>query len=468
MQPVLRFRIENFQSIADQTIDLGGFTAIVGPSNLGKSALIRAFRAWAYNELHLSDIREGTKECRLTGEFLTENPYQVKTIVFRKSAKVNLYTVTFVDGTVREYPKIGTDTPDELKKLNFNLLTTERDEIFNLNFQSQLEGLFLVTNTPTTLTSFLNQIFDIARYERALRRANSDTILQQRAYDDLSLKHLQATNRLDDEQTALTTAVTRHDELTTHVTALKAAEARLEQLERAEAAIRAVETLKETYTRRECELALLRLQHEDFIQVQHRLATLRTLTRTRTVLTKHTALRDANAQEQTTLQPRRTAIAQLLDQLQSYARIALLATTLTTAQDRATRTAGALRSATARLTSVGHLADRLARAHALLSARTTRLTLDRQQQSTLAELGAATDRGALLTRLPAAISRAKQLTQHRLHLQRHTDARSQLTTQVAQQTRAADDFARAHQFLLAHIPVCPTCHRAHAPSHGHS
>lgn len=193
-----RLIIKNFQSIPYAEIDIHGFTTIVGPSNLGKSALVRALRAWAYNELHPSFIRDGEKVCELTGVWSDDTPHNIKSITFVKSSSQNAYTVTFKDGTTKPYPKIGTDVPDELKQLNYELLVTEREDQYNLNFQAQLESLFLVADTPTELTSFLNKIFGIAKYESALRSINSDQIKLQREYDDLSLDTVRLKKKLED------------------------------------------------------------------------------------------------------------------------------------------------------------------------------------------------------------------------------------------------------------------------------
>lgn len=38
-------RVQGFQSLYDVSLDLGGFTVIVGPSSSGKSAFIRSVKA---------------------------------------------------------------------------------------------------------------------------------------------------------------------------------------------------------------------------------------------------------------------------------------------------------------------------------------------------------------------------------------------------------------------------------------
>ena len=45
MKRLETLEISNFQSVEKADIQLGGFTVIVGPSNSGKSALLRALRA---------------------------------------------------------------------------------------------------------------------------------------------------------------------------------------------------------------------------------------------------------------------------------------------------------------------------------------------------------------------------------------------------------------------------------------
>ena len=51
--------VENFQSIKDAELTLGGITLIVGPNGAGKSALLRALKAAAFNRRGDGFIREG-------------------------------------------------------------------------------------------------------------------------------------------------------------------------------------------------------------------------------------------------------------------------------------------------------------------------------------------------------------------------------------------------------------------------
>ena len=181
-------RIQNYQSIVDTEVVFEGFTCICGRSNLGKSALVRAFNSWAYNVIPVpSPIRRDTDCFILTGSFSDpgETVAGIKSIVFTKGKTVNKYTINYHDGTYKEYPKVGITTPQELKDLGFSILETEREEEFCLQIQEQMDPLFLVKASETTLTGVLNKLFGIAPYEKALRAINSDIIATNRQFDNL-------------------------------------------------------------------------------------------------------------------------------------------------------------------------------------------------------------------------------------------------------------------------------------------
>jgi hypothetical protein len=168
------FRVQNFQSIKDETFEFKGLTAIVGPSDRGKSALQRALKSLLYNEWDESYLRRGEKKCILT---LTLSEGLIYQIIKEKSKSVNTYTFTFRDGTPNKvYPKIGKNIPEEIKALGFDIIETERGDKFNLNFQEQLDPLFLVAQPDPEVTGFFNHLFKVTKYEQALRRMTSNLV----------------------------------------------------------------------------------------------------------------------------------------------------------------------------------------------------------------------------------------------------------------------------------------------------
>jgi DNA repair protein SbcC/Rad50 len=70
MNYLARVELKNFQSLADTSINLApGLTCIVGPSNLGKSAAVRAIKTLVKNASAPGLVREGEKEFTLTALF---------------------------------------------------------------------------------------------------------------------------------------------------------------------------------------------------------------------------------------------------------------------------------------------------------------------------------------------------------------------------------------------------------------
>lgn len=172
---MLRLHINNFQSIRAQSIDIEGFTTVVGPSDLGKSALTRALRAVLYNEYHPDFLRTNTDLCTLYLEIKNGSP--ISQIQLEKSKKLNQINLIYLDGQTKTFPKIGRTIPDDMgSMLNLGDIETEQGDKFNLNFQGQLEPLFLILENPIIITSFMNRVFGIHKYERALRNINSDQI----------------------------------------------------------------------------------------------------------------------------------------------------------------------------------------------------------------------------------------------------------------------------------------------------
>lgn len=220
----MKLSIKNFQSIASSELDFRGFTCIVGKSNLGKSALLRALRTVLFNDMHPTYIRNGASEAALTVAFdvlplPTIDPAtlaeQAGTWHFQRGKTTNTFTALYPDGTRKEFPKVGKDTPPELQDLGFFELQSSRDETFNLNFQAQLDPLFAVTLLPTSLTSMLNSLFKIDRFERAGRAMATDLVKNTQAFNAAGADLKRAEGNATAAAAALQALVDQHTNLVT-------------------------------------------------------------------------------------------------------------------------------------------------------------------------------------------------------------------------------------------------------------
>lgn len=186
-----KLTVQNYQSIENVEITFQNFTTIVGESNRGKSTILRALRTILNNDWHPSYLRIGAKECIITFEILEKTPYllslfpdfNIKKIQLRKP--INEYIVFLDNGSELAYPKIGKGVPEIFSAFNLSNIVTEKDDSFNLNFQGQLDPLFLMTASEPSVTSFINKIFDISRFEKALREMSGDDLRFTRDMKDL-------------------------------------------------------------------------------------------------------------------------------------------------------------------------------------------------------------------------------------------------------------------------------------------
>ena len=148
--------IQNFQAHEKLVIDFDAHvTTIIGPSDVGKSAVIRALRWLATNRPSGEEfIRSGTSLC-------TVKLYVDKHVIIRERGKtVNRYVLDDV-----EFKAFGTEPPAEvLKVLNLS----------PINFQGQHDAPFWFTESPPEISRQLNQIVNLSIIDQTL--ANLDKV----------------------------------------------------------------------------------------------------------------------------------------------------------------------------------------------------------------------------------------------------------------------------------------------------
>lgn len=118
---MIRVEVENFQSIAHVKFEIDGFTAIVGDSDLGKSALVRAIRSALMGAPGTDFVRHGAacerllknnKKCRCQATVQIETSlYHFK---WEKGDSINKYTVTRPGMPPESFSSVDRGTPDFL------------------------------------------------------------------------------------------------------------------------------------------------------------------------------------------------------------------------------------------------------------------------------------------------------------------------------------------------------------------
>ena len=131
----------NFQSWRDFVLPMTGFTVIIGPSDRGKSAIIRALRGVLRNQIGANHITYGQKN---TAVSITINGTPIE---LTRNAKTTTYTVG-----EEEYGKLAGEVPPVVKEMGFNEVEVngvKLDPIFAGQFDSQ----FMLDLSPAELNS---------------------------------------------------------------------------------------------------------------------------------------------------------------------------------------------------------------------------------------------------------------------------------------------------------------------------
>lgn len=190
MKKIIRLEIENFQSHADTVLDLSsGLNVITGPSDQGKSALIRSLCWLIYNEPRGTDfIRRGTSVCRVkavldSGEI----------IVRERSSSKNRYIYYSASGEECIFEGFGHTVPLEIAGvLKMPKIILDTDKNISLNLSSQLESPFLLEESGTARAKMIGRLTGVHIVDSALRQTIKDTaqIIQEEKKADRALAEI--------------------------------------------------------------------------------------------------------------------------------------------------------------------------------------------------------------------------------------------------------------------------------------
>jgi exonuclease SbcC len=151
--------IQNFQSHKNTTINFSkGVNTIIGPSDSGKTAIIRALK-WVTWNRPLGDafVRHGEDDCTV---MIRNSEGQV---VERYKGTKDHYAV-HAGGDTTKFEAFGKEPPEEI----FQCL--EFDEI---NLQSQMDSSFLISSNPGEVARHFNRIANIDKIDSSLKSVES-------------------------------------------------------------------------------------------------------------------------------------------------------------------------------------------------------------------------------------------------------------------------------------------------------
>lgn len=172
---ITKIKIKGFQSHDDTTIRLtDGLNAIIGPSDSGKSAVIRALRFVLYNEPKGSDfIRQSSSSVECSVHFSDGSSIARK----RTKTSAGSYLVTDSNGNTTELKGFTNNVPvDIVNTHQMPKIQLTKDKEASLNMGFQLEGPFLIGESPGVRAQIIGQLTGVELVDHALKELNKDVL----------------------------------------------------------------------------------------------------------------------------------------------------------------------------------------------------------------------------------------------------------------------------------------------------
>ncbi|HSH35072.1 AAA family ATPase [Schnuerera sp.] len=173
MKYIKKVILENFQSHKYTEIELDQYlNVIVGPSDQGKTAIIRGLK-WALFNEPSGDffIREGETECSVTVIFNDNSK-----IKRYRSKNKNVYYLYNNEGKELILEGFGTKVPQEvINKTSMRKVLLDSNQSNSINIGEQLEGPFLLSEKNATRANAIGRLVGVHIIDDALKDTLKDT-----------------------------------------------------------------------------------------------------------------------------------------------------------------------------------------------------------------------------------------------------------------------------------------------------
>lgn len=172
MKYIEKVILENFQSHKYTELEFDkNLNVIVGPSDQGKSAIIRGIK-WALFNEPSGDyfVREGEKECSVSVFFSDKT----KIKRYRSKSK-NLYYLYDKDDNEKIYEGFGTNVPEEIiKSIGIEKIYLDGKQSNSVNISDQLEGPFLISEKTVTRANAVGRLVGVNIVDEAISSTLKD------------------------------------------------------------------------------------------------------------------------------------------------------------------------------------------------------------------------------------------------------------------------------------------------------
>jgi len=182
---ITKLILENFMAHERTELSLGpGVTALTGPNNTGKSAVVEALRCVATNPAPRNYIRHGAKEARVTVELADGT--RVVWVRRKASAGYELWAPGAEEP--EEYWKFGRTPPDDvLNALRLDVVGLEGGKEIDVHIGNQREPIFLLNRPDSDAAAFFAASTESAHLlamQNLLKRRTQDAARRERDLEE--------------------------------------------------------------------------------------------------------------------------------------------------------------------------------------------------------------------------------------------------------------------------------------------
>lgn len=158
---LLEAEIKNFQSLHNAKLSLGKLTVILGNSDSGKSAVLRAIKLVVFNTSTSGFVTEGQRKSEVSLTFDTGLK-----VAIERGPSLSTYRL-LSNNEIKAFTKAGKDVPDQVKKA---LALSSRSQ--SVHFAGQFDAPYLLMESGTGVAQTLGNLTGINTLYEGIREAN--------------------------------------------------------------------------------------------------------------------------------------------------------------------------------------------------------------------------------------------------------------------------------------------------------
>lgn len=150
----MKLTLENFQAHKNSELDLEAFTVIVGHSNAGKTAIIRALKSALYNDFKKSYVKIGEKSgtISLTGDKMNLSLTRDKALTYT------------INGTV--YGAVGRSELQQLVDAGFFSIEIDKKKYYP-QIARQFDNPFIISYSDSEISKLLSELSQTGKIKQA-------------------------------------------------------------------------------------------------------------------------------------------------------------------------------------------------------------------------------------------------------------------------------------------------------------